>query len=56
MGRALTGRYYADEEQLQRLRSENHNRSEAAGQAETLKTQLVAQLAEEVQKLDRAVR
>ena len=40
------------QEQLKRLRSENQMLSDAAGQAETLKTQLIAQSEEELQKLN----
>lgn len=40
------------QEQLKRLRSENQILSDAAGQAETLKTQLIAQSEEESQKLN----
>ena len=40
------------QEQLKRLRSENQILSDAAGQAETLKTQLIAQSEEELQKLN----
>ena len=40
------------QEQLKRLRSENQMLSDAAGQAETLKTQLIAQSEEQLQKLN----
>lgn len=40
------------QEQLERLRSENQMLSDAAGQAESLKTQLIAQSEEELHKLN----